>query len=99
MKITIKKEYYKRSRPGEEPIHYRVHQKGDVVHATVKMDPVLKKHDDLRNALVTHERREITAWARGDTAAHSHAKAKEPKAIRNIGGVSGFWREIKRREK
>jgi hypothetical protein len=99
MRYTFKKEYYKRRRPGEEPISFHASQKGNRVKATIKMDPVLKKHPDLRKALLAHETSEIKAWATGDTAAHSQARAKEPVAIRNIGGVSGFWREIKRREK
>lgn len=101
MKIFVTKRYYKRRRIGEEPIKYKAKQKrvGADVHATIMMDPVLKKHPDLRKALVRHEVSEIRAWGKGSTSAHSSARSKEPKAIRNIGGVSGFWREINRREK
>ena len=101
MKVYVTKRYYKRSRPGEEPIKYSAKQKrvGADVHAKVMMDPVLKEHDDLRRALLRHELSEIRSWGRGESNAHSKARKKEPKAIRNIGGVSGFWREIRRREK
>lgn len=101
MKVYITKRYYKRRRTGEEPIKYKAKQKrvGSDVHATVYMDPILKKHPDLRKALVRHETNEIRAWGKGSTSGHSKARKREPKAIRNIGGVSGFWREIKRREK
>jgi len=100
MKVYVTKKYYKHSRVGEEPIKYKAKQKrvGADVHATVFMDPVLKKHPDLRKALIKHEKTEIRAWGRGESGGHSKARRHEPKAIRNIGGVSGFWREIKRRE-
>lgn len=55
MRYTFKKEYYKRRRPGEEPISFHASQKGNRVKATIKMDPVLKKHPDLRKALLAHE--------------------------------------------
>lgn len=101
LKVYVTKKYYKRSRVGEEPIKYHAKQKriGADVHATVYMDPVLKKHPDLRKALVRHETDEIRAWGKGSSSAHSGARKREPKVIQNIGGVSGFWREIKRREK
>ena len=99
LKITYK--YYKRVRRGEEPIRYTVRQPGGVgttAYATIYLDPILKKHADLRKALVNHELREIKAWAIGRTGSHTGARREEPVLTRDIGGVSGFWKEIKRRE-
>jgi len=102
MRIIINKTYYKNSVKGREPIKYSVKQPkgvGTDVHASIKIDPVLKKHKDLRKALLYHEKREISAWGSGKTNAHSLARKREPKLTKNIGGVSGFWKEIGRREK
>jgi hypothetical protein len=100
MKVFITKRYYKRSRPSEEPIKYDAHQKrvGADVHATIHMDPVLRSHPDLRKALLKHETTEIRTWGKGESGGHSKARSQEPKIIRNIGGVGGFWKEIKRRK-
>lgn len=102
MKVYIKTKYYKQSKKGREPAKYHATQKGGVghdVHATVMLDPVLKKHPDLKKAILKHEQNEIKSWGKGETASHSTSKKKEPALTRNIGGVSGFWSEIKRREK
>ena len=102
MKVKVKKVYYKRIQKGRDPIKFEAVQPngiGEDVHATIKIDPILKKHKDLRKAMLRHEVYEIVDWGRGCNNAHSHAKRKEPKLTRNIGGVSGFWKEIKRREK
>lgn len=100
VRVKLTKRYYKRSRPGEEPIKYKAKQPGGVgstVHATIHLDPVLKKHPDLRKAMISHEINEIKDWASGKTGSHKKARKKEPKLTRNIGGVSGFWKEIRRR--
>lgn len=102
MDVKISKKYYKRSRPGEEPMKYKARQPrgvGTTVHAEVYMDPVLKKHPDLRKELLKHEMVEIRSWGEGSTRGHSKARGRESKPIREIGGVSGFWREIKKRER
>lgn len=100
--LTIKLEYYKGIRKGKQPIKYHAEQPkgiGTDVKATIYLDPILKYHDDLRDALVNHEIREIITWAKGEKGAHTKARSQEPKAIRDIGGVSGFWKEIERRER
>jgi len=99
LKITYK--YYKRVRRGEEPIRYTVRQPkgvGTTAFAVVYLDPILKRHPDLKRALVNHELSEIRAWAVGKSGSHIGARRREPALTRNIGGVSGFWKEIKRRE-
>lgn len=99
LKITYK--YYKHIRRGEEPIRYTARQPkgvGTTVFATIYLDPILKKHPDLKRALVKHEVAEIKTWAVGKTGSHTRARGQEPALTREIGGVSGFWKEIKRRE-
>jgi len=99
LKITYK--YYKHVRRGEEPIRYTVRQPegvGTTAYVTIYLDPILKKHPDLKRALVKHEIDEIKAWAMEKTGSHAKARHREPALTRNIGGVSGFWKEIKRRE-
>jgi hypothetical protein len=101
MKIRVKKRYYKRSQRGREPIKYHASQPrgiGTDIQATIKIDPVLKRHKDLRKSLLKHEMDEIREWGRGRRAGHTKARKREPKKIRTIGGVSGFWKEIERRE-
>jgi hypothetical protein len=102
MKVTIHKRYYKQSRRGRNPIHFVANQPkgiGTNVVAVIRIDPVLKEHKDLQNAMIGHEKYEITDWAKGCTKAHSHAKRREPKLTRQIGGVKGFWNLIERRQK
>ncbi len=102
MRVFITKRYYKRSQKMREPAKFHAGQPkgvGTDVHAVVTLDPILKKHKDLHDAIMGHERRELELWGKGAKAAHTKAHNKEPKWVRDIGGVSGFWREIKRREK
>ena len=102
LKLHITKQYYKKVQRGRDPIRFHVEQPNGVgtdMHAVIKLDPILKKHNDLRKVLLKHETDEMMAWGKGSTRAHTLARKKEPKAIRYIGGVSGFWNEIKRREK
>ena len=102
MKIHITKSYYKKSRKGREPAKFYATQRGGLghdVHAKVKLDPILKKHKDLERGIMKHEKEEIEHWGHGHPAAHHVARHKEPRLTRNIGGVSGFWKEIKRRER
>ena len=99
VKVTYK--YYKRVRQGEEPIRYVARQPkgvGTNVFATIYLDPILKKHPDLLKALLKHELNEIKAWGMGKAGVHTKARVREPALTRKIGGVSGFWKEIKRRE-
>jgi hypothetical protein len=101
MNVKIKKVYYKRSQRGRDPIKFEAVQPNGIgtdVHAKIKIDPILRRHKDLRKAMLGHEVYEIKDWGRGCDNAHSHAKHREPKLTKNIGGVSGFWKEIKRRE-
>ena len=103
MKLYLKKKYYKRSKVGRDPITFSIKQPGGVntnIYGEVKIDPVLRKkrNRDLKKALLKHETDEIKAWGKGGKSAHTRAKSKEPKLTKEIGGVSGFWREIKRRE-
>ena len=103
MKLALKRRYYTTSRRGREPIRYHVRQPkgvGTTVHGVIYMDPVLRRHSnaDLRKALVGHEVREIRAWGAGKLASHSKARNQEPALTKKIGGVSGFWKEISRRE-
>lgn len=67
----------------------------------IREDPVLRKakHRDLQRALEHHELKEAKYWGEGRTNAHSLAKRGEPELSKRIGGVSGFWREIRRRER
>jgi hypothetical protein len=101
MKVKIKKVYYKRSQKGRDPIKFSASQPkgvGTDVHAVVKIDPVLRKHKDLRKAMMRHEEYEIKDWGNGCNKAHYHAKRREPKLTRKIKNVSGFWQEIERRK-
>ena len=97
MKISIEESYYKRSRRGKSPASFHAVQHGDNIKAKVKLDPVLKKHRDLLRGVRKHEREEITAWGKGHHAPHLHARSKEPRITRELGGIKGFWREIDRR--
>lgn len=104
MKIHLKEKYYKRSKVGREPIRFHVRQPkgaGTDVHGTIWLDPVLRERQnaDLRKDLLKHETDEIRDWAKGKKGSHTRAKSQEPALIRNIGGVSGFWREIARRNR
>jgi hypothetical protein len=104
VKVKICKVYYKKSQVGRDPIKFHAVQPkgiGTDIKATVKLDPVLrqKRHKDLHKAMMGHELYEIKDWGQGCDKAHHHAKRKEPKLTRKIGGVSGFWQEISRREK
>ena len=100
--VGLKRRYYSTSRVGREPIRYSANQPrgvGTTVYATVYLDPILRTYPDLERALLRHEINEIRAWAEGQTGAHTIARKKEPKCLTDIGGVSGFWREIARRQK
>jgi hypothetical protein len=102
MKVIVREKYYKRSEVGREPAKFHAEQPkgiGTNIHAIVTLDPVLKKHKDLHKAIMKHEVTEIKHWGEGNTGSHHHARRKEPHLTRNIGGVSGFWKEIKRRER
>jgi len=104
MKLHIKQRYYKQSRVGREPIRFSVRQPrgvGTDIYGEVWLDPVLRKKQnaDLKRALLKHEVDEIKVWGKGGSKGHTKARSKESKLIRTIGGVSGFWREIKRRER
>jgi hypothetical protein len=102
MKVHVTKIYYKNTNRKREPICFTAKQPrgiGTDIHAEIKLDPILKKHKDLRKAMLKHEVYEITDWGNGCNSAHKHAKHKEPKLTREIGGAKGFWKEIKRREK
>lgn len=104
MKLYLKRRYYKGSQRGRDPIRFHVRQPrgvGTDVHGTIWLEPVLKKRQntDLRTALLKHELVEIKAWGKGGKGSHTRAKSREPALIRNIGGVSGFWREIAKRNK
>ena len=100
--VVIKKRYYPTSRVEREPIRYSAKQPdgtGSTVFATIYLDPILRKYPDLERALIQHETNELKAWGKGQSGVHALARSKEPKALQQIGGVSGFWREIARREK
>ena len=102
MKVKIRKRYLKNSRSGKSPIHFRaVQPKGENtdVHAIIILDPVLKKHADLRKPMIKHEVDEIRHWGEGNHCKHSHkhAKNREPKLTRDM-SVNSFWQEIKRRK-
>lgn len=107
MKLGMKLEkinkvvWYKKSRPGQEPVRYVAQKIGQKnVYVTLYADPVLKKkkNKDLKKALFTHEIREAMLWSRGSTHAHTEARKAEPNETEHIGGVSGFWKEVKRRD-
>ena len=102
MDIRVRKRYYKRSKKGRSPASFIARQPrgvGTDVHATIRLDPVLKKHKDLRKGVLKHETDEIKAWGKGKTSTHRYANRNEPKVTRRLGGVKGFWREIERRNK
>jgi hypothetical protein len=99
MKVKIRKVYYKSIRKGREPARYLAVQPGGLgteVHAVIRLDPVLKKHKVLRNAIVNHEKYEIYDWGKGCPHAHKHAKHKEPKLTRKM-NVKGFWEYVGKR--
>ena len=101
MKINIRKRYYKSSRVNREPAKYYAVQPGGIgknVHATVRLDPILKKESDLRKAILNHEENEIRYWGKGLPKAHLLARKKEPRLTRNIASVKKFWQEIKKRK-
>jgi hypothetical protein len=103
MKIKIRKKYLKRSQKGKSPARFHaVQPRGEntTVHALIVLDPVLRKHVDLRKPIVKHEVNEIQHWGEGNHChhAHIHAKSKEPKLTRNM-SVDGFWQEIEKRKK
>ena len=102
MKVKIRKKYLKTNRAWQSPIKFRATQpKGENtdVHALIIMQPVLKKHPDLRKPMIRHEVDEIKHWGEGSCChhAHKHAKSREPKLTRNM-SVNSFWSEIKRRK-
>lgn len=97
LKATVS--YYKRSNKQRPPATYRAKRKGGKVVADIKLDPILKKHKDLRRGVLKHEKDEIRAWARGNTAPHRYASKREPRVTHRLGGERGFWREIERRER
>ena len=95
MKIYVVKRYNKRS--GGKPIESRYEQPrgvGSDIHAEIRLDPSLKKHPDLRRALIRDEKNKIREWGRGN----AFKKAKTPRLLRDIGGVKNVRDEIKRRE-
>ncbi|KKM50614.1 hypothetical protein LCGC14_1556010 [marine sediment metagenome] len=102
VKLHIRKKYYKHSRKGRMPVSFQAKQPGGTgtdVHATLYMDPVLKKHKDLRKGLIRHEKEELRAWGSGKSGGHTIALRKEPKLTRDLGGTSGFWKEIEKRKR
>lgn len=102
MKVRICKKYYKRSQFGRNPMQFHAEQSGGIgsdVHAVILIDPVLKKHPDLRKPMLQHEIDELKDWGKGKTGNHRRANRKEPLVTRKLGGVCGFWKEIKKREK
>jgi len=103
MKLNLKRKYYKHTKVGREPVRFHVRQPkgiGTDIDGEVWLDPVLKEDGniDLREALLKHEIDEIKTWGKGTKASHTLAKSQEPILIRKLGGVSGFWQEIKRRQ-
>lgn len=98
MKIKIRKQYLKHSYKGKSPIHYHAEQPngvGTTVHATLHIDPVLRKHPDLRKPMVQHEVDEIRHWGEARKGnSHYHAKRLEPIRTRNL-TVNQFWKEVK----
>lgn len=103
MELHLTTRYYKHSKVGREPIRFHVRQPkgiGTDVHGAIWLDPILKEpqNADLREALIKHELNEIKVWGQGNKASHTEAKGREPTLTKNIGGVSGFWHEIKRRQ-
>ena len=104
MKVRIKKRFYKRSQVGRNPMVFEAKQPKGIhtdIYAVINIDPILrkKKHKDLRDGMLKHEKDEIYDWGKGCDKAHHHAKRKEKKLTRSLKSVDGFWREIKRREK
>ena len=104
MKLHIKKKYYKNVRKGREPCKYVAKQPAGVntdVYATIKLDPILrkKKLKKVRDGMIKHEMVEIKRWGKGDDHSHRDAEKKEPAITRTrIKNVSGFWREIEKKE-
>ncbi len=102
MDIRIRKRYYERSDKSRSPASFTARQPkgvGTTVHATIRLDPVLKKHKDLRKGVLKHETDEIRAWGKGKTSTHRLANRKEPQVTRKLGGTKGFWGEIDRRNR
>ena len=99
--IKLTEKYYKQSRTGRDPIKLHMSQRCPCtdVNLTVTMDPVLKKHPDLKADLIQHEINEAKCWGKGETGCHRKASQQDSKLLKNIGGVTGFWREIAKRKK
>jgi hypothetical protein len=100
LKVKIKKKYLKRSYVGRNPVHFHAKQPEGIkttVHAKIHLDPILKKHRDLRKPMLKHEERELHRWGMGHKDAHKYAVENEPKKLKRIGSADGFWKEIKKR--
>ena len=103
MRLNLKTQYYQRSRRGKSPATYRARQPsgaGTDVHATVKLDPVLRKHPDLRRHIMAHEKREIKAWGSGMSRDRASRLAERAtKRDDHFDTRSEFWGLIDKRKK
>lgn len=64
----------------------------------VCLNPVLKKHPDLHEALLTHEVDEAICNHQTGIVCHNLATRKEPAITRNIESEDDFWKVIHQRE-
>jgi len=101
MKVKFKISYHKDGRRRENvPIAwYDAVRKGDIVYAYIYLHPILRQYPDLRRGVLRHEKDEVTAWAKGNTAPHRYASKREPRITRKLGGKQGFWQEVSKRER
>lgn len=97
MEVGYEIKYSRVWREGVSPARYVALRKGNKIIAHITLHPILRKYPDLRIGVLQHETNEIAAWARGNTASHRYANDRESRVTKQLGGVKGFWKEIKLR--
>ena len=98
MKVSYRVHYSADRRRTVSPARYTAQRKGDWVIAHITLHPILKKYSDLRRGVLGHEMDEIASWVEGVTASHRYANGREPRVTKWLGGVKGFWAEVRKRE-
>lgn len=97
--VTIKEEWYKRSRRGKPPMsftNYIDSSSGKIKKIVIKKDPILKKYPKYEKAIRQHELVEAKLreqkYSRQD--AHYYSEQLEPKLIRGK-TLKKLWSEMK----
>jgi hypothetical protein len=99
VKVKIKEQYFKRSRPGSPPITYNAwgnRRTGEVHRVLIKKDPALKAHPKLERDMMHHELVEIKLRSKGmsEPQAHKIAMSKERKSTKGK-TLKQMWKELK----